>query len=373
MIERLRAGFRHTALGPAVVIWGFGYVLVDIVAVLLGRSAPGLTLLASLPMFALGVGQTIALDRLRKGLRRRPLPVRWPLLTIAILAATVVQTLFDVYWMRWMSLAILPQWQDWAVQINLPRLLTVGVVYLWTFCLALTLLWATRSSVAVEKSGRRAASAEAAAAQAEAAALRLQLNPHFLFNALNSISSLVVLGHKEQAEEMIGRLCEFLRASLNADPMADVSLAQEIDAIDAYLGIEAERFGDRLEIDIDVEPGVNEAQVPNFILQPLVENAIKHGVAMVRGRASLRVAAAQEGSMLLLSVINSATDGQTEHSPPDEAIHPARPSTGIGLPNIRQRLANRYGERARLETGATPGGYRAIIRLPVVKRPKEEE
>lgn len=360
MSRGLRRRLSHTALGPAVVIWGFGYVLVDIFAFLMGRSAPGTNLLAAVPMFALGVGLTLILDGLRQSMRPYGWALRWVILAFAICVATAIQTLFDLYWLRWVSVTLAPSWQEWALIISVQRLFTVGILYLWTFCLALTLLWAARFSTKFEASNARAARAEAAAAKAEAAALRLQLNPHFLFNTLNSISSLVHLDRRQQAEEMIDRLCDFLRASLSADPMADVSLAHEIDSIDAYLDIEATRFGDRLEVRIDVEPGVAELPVPNFLLQPLVENAIKHGVAKAKGPALLHVTAGMDGDALALSVFNSFPDN------PDTAPEdcPSRPSTGIGLANIRQRLVNRFGTKASLETEETPDGYRAVIRLP---------
>jgi LytS/YehU family sensor histidine kinase len=190
---------------------------------------------------------------------------------------------------------------------------------------------------------------------AEAAALRLQLNPHFLFNTLNSISSLVTLGRKDEAETMIQSLGEFLRASLHADPMADVSLAEEIETVDAYLAIESVRFGDRLAIEIDVAPGLSEALVPNFILQPLVENAIKHGVAAARGPASLTVSATEAQGAMVLSVVNTREPGS-------EAGKAA--GTGIGLANIRQRLAIRYQGGATLATGPVDHGWKAEIRLP---------
>ena len=206
-----------------------------------------------------------------------------------------------------------------------------------------------------EQAEAEAARAEADAARAEAAALRLQLNPHFLFNTLNSISSLVALDRKEEAEQMIQSLGEFLRASLHADPMADVTLSEEIETIDAYLEIESARFGERLAIEIDIAPGASEAPVPNFILQPLVENAIKHGVAAVKGPATLTVSAREADGALVLAVVNTRD--------PDGAADD-RSGTGIGLANIRQRLAIRYAGRAALESGPIADGWRAEIRLP---------
>jgi two-component system, LytTR family, sensor kinase len=198
--------------------------------------------------------------------------------------------------------------------------------------------------------------AEAEAARAEAAALRLQLNPHFLFNTLNSISSLVTLGRGQEAQAMIDALGDFLRASLHADPMADVSLAEEIETIDAYLGIESVRFGERLAIAIEIAPGLSDCPVPNFILQPLVENAVKHGVAATSGAATLTIAVTREADALVLAVTNTRAAGAEPAEP--------RPGTGIGLANIRQRLAIRYGDAARLDSGPVTNGWSSEIRLP---------
>jgi LytS/YehU family sensor histidine kinase len=326
----------------------------------MNRSAPGMTLLASTPMLVLGVCLTEAIDMLRVRLERFRWSARTALLLIATLIATTIQALFDLNWTRYMALTLFPTWQPWALQITSQRVSTSGVLYLWTFCLALTLLWAARASLSSEANAARAAEAETAAARAQSAALRLQLNPHFLFNTMNSISSLVALDRKGDAEEMIGRLCDFLRGSLNADPMEDVPLCQEIDAIDAYLSIEATRFGERLEIDIDVAPDAANAAVPSFILQPFVENAIKHGVSLVKGPAHVTVAAGRDGGELVLTVINSADPS----SQPDTGGLPSRHSTSIGISNTRQRLRNRYGDQGKLIAGPTDGGYRAEIRFP---------
>ncbi len=352
LLERMRAKLWSTAVGPAIVIWSFGYVLVDIVAFLMNRATPGMSLLASMPMLVLGVCQTEAIDMLRARLERIHWAIRASLLLLATLAATTIQALFDLNWTRYMALTFLPTWQTWALQITPERVLTTGLLYLWTFCLALTLLFAARASRSSEANAARAA-------RAQSAALRLQLNPHFLFNTMNSISSLVALDRKSEAEEMIGRLCDFLRGSLNADPTEDVPLSQEIDAVDAYLSIEATRFGERLDVEIDVAADTSNAAVPNFILQPFVENAIKHGVSLVKGPAHVTVAAAREGGELVLTVTNSAEPGQKASS-----RLPSRHSTSIGISNTRERLRNRYGDRAKLIAGPIDGGYRAVIRFP---------
>lgn len=358
-MRRVRSLSRQTMIGPVLVVWTFGYVLVDIVAFLIGRTVPGANFLSSVPILMLGVGQTLALQRLREALAPRLPVIRWLVLGMGITLATAIQAGFDLYWLRWLALTFLPDWQAWALNINLQRLMTVGILYLWTFCLSLTLLWAMHVRGTAQAAELRAASAETAAAKAEAAALRLQLNPHFMFNALNSISSLVLVDRKNEAEEMILRLCEFLRGSLHTDPMADVPLAQEMDVIHAYLDIEAARFGDDLAIEIAVDPDLAQTPVPNFILQPLVENAIKHGIARRRRPSTIKIEARGEPDTILLSVTNSIPETGADNRPS------AHGRAGIGLANIRQRLVNRYGEQAQLDAGAAGDNYCAIIRLPL--------
>jgi two-component system, LytTR family, sensor kinase len=362
VLDRLRHDPRLAALAPALVLWGFGYTLVDIFAFLLGRTTLGANLVSNIPLFVLGVTYTVLLDRLRERLVGFALPLRFLLLTTAVFAATALHTLTDLYWYRWLALNFLPSWRDWAIAINLQRLFTVGLLYLWTFCLAMTLLWATRVGQTAERNAQRATRFEAASHRAEAAALRLQLNPHFLFNTLNSISSLVTLDRKEEAENMIGQLSDFLRASLVTDPTADVSLGDEIGTIEAYLDIEAARFGSRMNVEFSIPSELTDVKVPNFILQPLVENAIKHGVAATRSPTLLCVTAETHFNQLILSVINR-TEG-----PAGTAAPTGRQSTGIGIANIRQRLLITYGKRASLETERLPDGYRAMIKLPFPAR-----
>jgi len=359
----------NAALRPVLVIWGFGYLLVDIFVCLMGRMPLGVSTLASIPLFILGVTYTLLLAGLRRRLRRRSAAMRWIGLGLGVLAATAVHALFDLYYFKWLAITLVPDWQRWAMDVTPERIFTVGLLYLWTFCLALTLLWAAGVGSAAERAVNRASRFEAEKERAEATALRLQLNPHFLFNTLNSISSLVTLGRKAEAEAMIDRLADFLRASLETDPTADVTLAHELDTIDAYLAIEAERFGERLEIEVDADDLALNAMVPNFILQPLVENAIKHGVAALRGPATLRVSGEVDGSELVLTVLNSAGDPDREAANDGGVGGSPRRSTGIGLDNIRQRLAMNYGEQAGLETGPVPHGYSAVIRLPFSAEP----
>jgi LytS/YehU family sensor histidine kinase len=362
-------------LRPVLVIWGFGYLLVDITVAAMGRMAPGVSTLASVPLFVLAIIYTLALERVRQWMQERPTVLRWLALGSAVIAATAVHALFDLYYFKWLAAALVPDWQRWASDVTPERIFTVSLLYLWTFCLALTLLWAAHVGSAAERETARAALLESAKHRAEAVALRLQLNPHFLFNTLNSISSLVAVDRKRDAETMISRLADFLRASLESDPMASVTLSREIETIDAFLQIEEARFGDRLEVEISIDGNATELQVPNFILQPLVENAIKYGVASKPGRGRLLVSADTRSDELVLRVENRSLpsdDVLAEGSAPVGAVTPedhnlpgTDTGTGIGLANIRQRLMVSYGEQARLETEPLEDGYRAVIRLPL--------
>ena len=199
--------------------------------------------------------------------------------------------------------------------------------------------------------------ARAVAQTAQLTALRLQLNPHFLFNTLNAISSLIVTGRNRQGEAMLSKLCEFLRTALSADGSGTTSLGDELDMLQTYLDIEAIRFGDRLTVDYDCPTELLELPVPNFILQPLVENAIKHAVAPTSRPIVIRLGARREGDEAIISVSdNGGGIGTTA-------------GTGVGLANTRRRLEVVYGEKARLETIAHDSGFVAIIRIPVQSDP----
>ncbi len=208
---------------------------------------------------------------------------------------------------------------------------------------------------------RRAAEAEVAAQSAQVRALRYQVNPHFLFNTLNSLSSLVMSGRPQEAEAMILKLSTFLRSSLSLDPSADVTLAEEIALQQLYLEIEKVRFPRRLKVDIDVPSDLAHARVPGLILQPVVENVIKYAVSPSRETILLTISAREAGpGRIEIDVVNSAAGaskkGRTEQ----------QPGTGVGLANVAQRLEARFGASATCKFGPLPdGGYRVAMTLPL--------
>jgi signal transduction histidine kinase len=204
-----------------------------------------------------------------------------------------------------------------------------------------------------------ASEANAAASAARLAALRYQLNPHFLFNTLNAISSLVVTRRSVEADAMLAKLSDFLRATLSADPEALIALEDELATLQSYLEIESVRFGDRLAVEFVCPPDLHDALVPSFVLQPLVENAIKYAVSPTSRTVTIRVEATSDGPDLVVTVDDDGDGARAAE---------ARAGTGVGLRNIRQRLDALYGARGVLEAARCERGFLAVVRLPLERR-----
>lgn len=210
------------------------------------------------------------------------------------------------------------------------------------------------SGLLAEERERSLAAARAAAQEAQLAALRFQINPHFLFNALNAVTSLVGGGRNAEAVAVVSRLSSFFRASLGAPAGALLPLQEELDVVGSYLEIEAARFGERLAVEIEAPEALYPALIPHFLLQPLVENAVKHGVAGSKRRVTVRVTARAEGRSLVLTVRDDGAAG---------AVAP--PGAGIGLANVAARLQALFGEEGRLTTQPMTPGFEAEVRLPL--------
>jgi LytS/YehU family sensor histidine kinase len=189
---------------------------------------------------------------------------------------------------------------------------------------------------------------------AQLTALQMQIEPHFLFNTLNAITTLVELGRQSQAAEMLGHLNVILKRTLERSTPEKVSLAQELEIVANYLAIEQVRFADRLSVDIKVDPGALHSLVPCFLLQPIVENAIRHGIANSENGGTVLAAARRDGDRLRITVRDSGSGGGSAPS-----------GNGIGLRNTRERLAWFYPERHLLEAGPMrSGGFEVVIDVP---------
>jgi hypothetical protein len=232
---------------------------------------------------------------------------------------------------------------------RLPLLFGMGVLL---YLLSAGLHYAGLALEESREAGRRASEARALAREAELQALRLQLNPHFLFNSLHSIAALATLDGP-RAREMCVRLAAFLRSSLGLGDRESIPLRQELALARSYLEVEQVRYGDRLRVEEEIEPACEECEVPALVLQPLVENAVKHGIAGLVEGGSIRLVAERRGGAVAITLEN--------------AFDPEMPEprkTGRGLAHVRRRLEIRYGAEAAIEAGASDGVYRVVLRLP---------
>ncbi len=221
--------------------------------------------------------------------------------------------------------------------------------------LYLALLTGEKARTAERREGefRRAAKA------AELRSLRYQVNPHFLFNTLNSLSALVLTGKTQAAERMIQTLSTFYRRSLADDPSSDVLLRDEIALQKLYLDIESVRFPMRLRMQFEIPAELEETFIPGMILQPIIENSVKHAVAPSTGQVTITVSAREEYGRLVLTIADNGDMAAANEK--------TRPGFGIGLSNVSERLMARFGEDASVVSGPVPGGYVTHLRMPVCR------
>ncbi|PZQ64100.1 MAG: hypothetical protein DI570_06640 [Phenylobacterium zucineum] len=243
--------------------------------------------------------------------------------------------------------------KDHPANLTVRELLQAAVFWLAPF-----LLW-TAGGLSILHQGaarereRRLAAAEAAARDAQMRALRYQVNPHFLHNTLNAIASLILARRLDEAEDTVVQLSKFFRATLDADPLVDQPLRQEIELQRLYLAIEQVRFSDFLRVRFDVPADLEDALVPPMLLQPLVENTLKHALHGPGRMTTLEIVARQEGDDLVLSVRDDGRGG------------PGRPTPGVGLGNVESRLAARFPGAASMMLEPTEGGFVVRLRLPL--------
>jgi two-component system LytT family sensor kinase len=213
---------------------------------------------------------------------------------------------------------------------------------------------------ALEAERRRTLAAEALAHEAELRALRYQIQPHFLFNTLNAISTLVVEGNGVSATRMIARLADFFRATLDGKNQNEVLLENEMFLAEQYLEIEKIRLGDRLDVDFRIDPGVLSALVPNLLLQPLIENAIRHGIAPRREGGRLIVSAEGLGKRIRIVIVDNGAGRQ------EDGNAALNGQAGIGIANIEERLRQLYGSDYLFNLKwPEGGGCEAVIELPL--------
>jgi signal transduction histidine kinase len=240
-------------------------------------------------------------------------------------------------------------------------LMTVSLLIAWS-----ALYYSINFYLMLEVQSDRLLRLESQASNAQLAMLRYQLNPHFLFNTLNSISTLVLLKQTDRANAMLSRLSSFLRYTLVNESTGMVTVSQEVETLKLYLEIEKMRFEDRLRPHFQVDPSCDRALLPSLLLQPLVENGIKYAVTPQEEGADISVDIRRNIDRVLITV--------TDTGPGADALYKKRAdeSTGVGLANIRDRLAQAYGDNQRFETQSdNTGGFRVFIEIPYQREAEE--
>ena len=360
-----RRADRRAALLSIAGFWAFYYVINTLrMAVLPGHSHGPDELILMGRRLVVTLGGTMMTYGLYMLLRWMDGQSMRRLVATAMLASIPVA--FAYSWLNYLLFYVIDpvdsirrEVEEHASEYSKPLMVTIDQALSWYFFIvAWGIMYIALSYAAKERRAeRRAALYRAEAQSAQLRALRYQINPHFLFNTLNSLSTLVLRQRGEEAERMILNLSRFFRSSLTVDPADDVPLADEIRLQRLYLDIERVRFPDRLKVEIDVPKPLECCPVPSLILQPLVENAIKYGVARSISPVTVSIRAAREGDRLRLTV---ADDGSAP------ASAPTAEGAGVGLRNVRQRLSARFGTAAFCDYGPTSqGGFRVDLMLPL--------
>ncbi len=336
------------------ILWALGWALwvtnflLDPPPFVVDHSLRGIPVFMFGAMLCLAVGRMLGWLQSRTGEPLCASPVFLTMVVIvAVIAATLVLSLFYEFVMhmivpRWGS----PTWKNVLEQMPMMS---------WLFVAWALLYFALVTDADRRDREVRLAQATTAARDAQHRLLVQQINPHFLFNALNTVYALVLEHDEVRAQRCLLALSAFMRASIDRNAPRSVPLSSELASVRHYLDIELIRFGDRLRLDESVQPGVLGMIVPALILQPLVENCIKHGLSGNTGSMTIWLSAALENDELVLSVEN---DGR---SPPKQDAQAA----GVGLNNVRERLHLLYGDNARLVARArTADGFIARVHLP---------
>jgi len=339
--------------------WGGAMLLRAVTAIANGQSLDFMVPLAIEIVTGFSISLILSVVY-RKLINRRPL-VTWGVTAIVLAIAVGIYAAID----GWVFMLYRPQSESSfaAILVGI-SMLPFTLLGTWS-----ALYYAINYFLQVEEQADRLERLEAQTTSAQLAMLRYQLNPHFLFNTLNSISTLVLLKQTEPANAMLTRLSSFLRHTLISQPGGKVTLAQEVETLKLYLGIERMRFEERLRTEFNIEPAAAHARLPSMLLQPLVENAIKYAVSAQEEGARISVAARLVGNRLRVTVSDTGPGLQASQMRP--SLPPAitgegqAVSTGVGLPNIRNRLAQAYGDDHLFEIRTPPeGGFTVMIEIP---------
>lgn len=361
--------FRAITNNRTVLFWTLqiaGWLAYAVLNYLIGieiNELPGDYFIPSLLYSAGGITITLGLRQLfRRIWELRPLHI----LIVGGLGALLASAVFTGFrsWVHiwfygvhhWANLSFIDYFNVWDLTFSLYAIGTWSGMY-----------FGIRYYRTVQEQKEGLLRATSMAHEAQLKMLRYQLNPHFLFNTLNAISTLVLEQNHTAANEMLTRLSAFLRHSLHSDPMLKVNLRQELEALQLYLRIEQVRFEDQLHVKLDIEPQAYTAMVPGLLLQPLIENAIKHAIAANEEGGAIGIAARVEDGKLCLRV--------TDTGPGPRGRNPlvVHPPSGVGLSNTRERLSVLYGPRHELKMEKLePSGLSVTICIPFENSDQEQ-
>lgn len=351
--------------------WGAAFLLRAVSAIANGQPLDLLALILVTTITGFSISLILSVIY-RQLIRQQPL-VTWGVTALVLFVAVVLHASIDA-WVQGVYYAA-------ARETTFAQRL-IGLLYLPLTLLGgwSALYYAINFFLTVEQQADRLERLEAQTTAAQLAMLRYQLNPHFLFNTLNSISTLVLLKQTEPANAMLTRLSGFLRHTLVAEPGSQVTLAQEIETLQLYLDIERMRFEERLRTHFEIDDAALTAKLPSMLLQPLVENAIKYAVGPQEEGARISLTARVIGDRLRLTVedtgpgldepLSFQTRDAADIRADIRAGHaPGRPmSTGVGLANIRNRLMQAYGATHLFETRSEAGGgFTVLIEIPFTR------
>ena len=352
-----RRGFFHDKNRAFWILQGGGWL-----AYLLLRALSGLansmgvafilpTIIVTATGFSLSLLMAAAYRRI---ITMKPI-ITWPLTALILASAAALFSVLEV----WAHATFYePGWQPRGIEFLGAILLDFSVLGAWT-----GLYYGINYYLLLAEQSRRMTSVAAQANSAQLEMLRYQLNPHFLFNTLNSISTLVLLKQTERANAMLSRLASFLRYSLVGEREGLATVAQEAEALKLYLDIERTRFEDRLRTRFDVAPDVLTARLPSLLLQPIIENAIKYAVTPSETGADIVVDARRMADRLVITVADTGPGLGGAPTLPSGDPEPA--GTNVGLANIRERLRQAYGDDHRFELADNePQGLIVLIDIP---------
>ena len=351
--QRVRQGFFRDKNRAFWMLQGGGWLAYFMLRSLSGlANSMGLAfVLPTIIVTATGASLTLLLAALyRRLIAMKPIAT-WSATALALIAASGLFSVLEV-WAH--ATFYQPGWKPEGVEFLGAILLDFSVLGAWT-----ALYYGINYYLQLAEQTERMITMAAQANNAQLAMLRYQLNPHFLFNTLNSISTLVLLKQTDRANAMLSRLASFLRYSLVGEREGLATVAQEAEALKLYLDIERTRFESRLRTRFDIAPDVMEARLPSLLLQPLIENSIKYAVTPSEDGADILVDARRMGDRLVITIADTGPGlgGASADTTPA--------GTGVGLGNIRDRLLQSYGDDHRFEVADNePHGVIMLIDIP---------